>query len=531
MIFKPFAMLLMILGLLCFNYGCQKKETIHSSQILTVAAETDPQTLDPRKVRDLGSVTTLHLLYEGLMRTELEGILTPTLAQEITLSEDKTVYTFHLRESKWTDGSPVTAYDFEQTWKSVLDPHFPSPNAYQLYPIWGAKEAKEGTQKLEDVGVHAIDSLTLVVRLREPTPYFLELTSTYFFYPVHSSLREKKEGIVEGDSHFITNGPFMLSEWKLHDEWMAVANPNYWDKEDRRLSGVRFIILDPKIAIQLFQRGELDWAGSPLSTLPTDSLKFLNEKKWLYTTPAAGLYFLRLNTEKFPLDTIKMRQALALALNRGDLVDHVLQGKQTPAFGIIPPSFLAGPPLFNDNDTVFAKRLFAEALSEKSLVLKDFPTLYIQYAVGERNHKIAQVVQAQWKAVFGIDVQLRSSESKIQFEKIRNGDYEVAISSWFADFRDPLSFLDVFKQKHNGTNNTGWEHLEYVALLNASALPENALKRNGLLKQAERLLVNEMPIIPLFFSSYNYLKDKRVQGVYFSSLGYLDFKQAYLEDK
>lgn len=514
--------------LMCTN--CQKQETSSDSQqIIKIAVEHDLQSLDPRKVRDLGTVTTLHMVYEGLMRTELNGTLTPAMAEEINVSDDGKIMTFQLRHSQWSDGTPVTAYDFEHAWKSVLDPNFPAPNAYQLYPIVGAQEAKEGKGKLDDVGVHAEGPTTLTVTLKEPTPYFLELTATYFFYPVHTSLRTKNE--VDTDSLPITNGPFVINEWKRRNEWKTSINPYYWDREHLCIQGAHFIILDPQVSIQLFQRKELDWIGSPISTLPTDSLKSLNDKKEFHTVASDGLYFLRINTERPPFDHVKMRQAFALALDRKNLVDHVLQGKQVPALGLIPPTLLAGPSFFNDNDLELARKLFSESLQEQSWNIKDLPPVYIQYAASERNHKIAQVAQAQWKEAFGIDVQLMPLELKTHYERLKEKNYGVAIGSWFADFRDPITFLNIFKHKDNGTNNTNWENSKYITLLEASASPKNGFERNALLKQAEAVLIQDMPMIPLFFSSYNYLKNPRVKDVYFSPLGYLDFKQAFIEVK
>lgn len=519
-LFIPFCLLL--------TTACQKHEP--TSSTLRISCETDPQTLDPRQVRDLSTVTVMHMLYEGLMRNQADGQPAPALAEKVVISPDQKIYTFKLRNSAWSDGQPVTAYDFEDTWKSMLDPQYPCPNAYQLYPILGAQAAKEGKASSKQIGVHALNDHTLVVQLEQPTPYFLHLTATHFYYPVATPIRQQSsDSNASNDAHAITNGPYQLEHWSRHNELTAVPNPHYWDKNNVHLDRIALIVLDNSTALQLFQRGELEWTGSPLSTLSTDALASLKSQNQLKVTPAAGVYLFRINTERPPFTHAKMRQAFAMALNRADLVEHVLQGNQVPALGIIPPSFIQSAPLFEDNDTSRAHQLFQEALDEQNLSLHNFPSISIYYAAGERSHKIAQVVQQQWKDCLGVQVDLNSTEAKVYFDRLNKHDYQIGIGSWFADFRDPLSFLEVFKLKENGTNNTQWQNEQYGALLNQSSQMTQRLEREKVLKAAEEILVKDMPIVPLFYASYNYVQKPVVKGIYFSELGYLDFKNAYLD--
>ena len=264
-------------------------------------------------------------------------------------------------------------------------------------------------------------------------------------------------------------------------------------------------------------------------TISVDALASLQDQGQLEVMPAAGLYLFRVNTDREPFNHVKMRQAFALALNREDLVQHVLQGNQVPAFGIVPHSFIKGQPFFEDYDHHLARQLFQEALKDQSLTLENFPKVSIHYASNERSHKIAQVAQQQWKEVLGVNVTLQSSEPKVYYDLLKTHEYQLGIGSWFADIRDPISFLELFKFKENGTNNTQWENPHYIALLNQSSQAALPQEREKLLKDAERVIVNEMPVIPLFYASYNYLRNPEVKGVYFSELGYLDFKNAYWE--
>lgn len=507
--------------------GCGQNSTSSNQAVLRVSMEGDPQTLDPRRVRDLGTTTTIHMLYEGLMRNGQDGNPLPAMAESVEISPDQKKYTFTLRKSGWSDGSAVTASDFAETWKSLLSPQFPSPNAYQLYPIKGAQAVKEGKLSSEEIGIQSPDDRTLIIYLEQPTPYFLPLLATHFFYPVHSSLRNQAADAEL--QNVVTNGPFILENWKKNNELNAVPNPHYWDRSTIQLDRVNLIVLDNPTALKFYQGGELEWTGSPLSTLSIDALQSLKGSEDFKVTPGAGIFLMRINTDKAPFTSSKMRRAFAYALNRNDLVEHVLQGNQIPAFGIVPPSFLDTKPHFNDHDAAKAKILFEEALEELHLSRNNFPEVVIYYATGERSNKIAQVAQQQWKDVLGITAALKSQEAKVYFDQLKKQDYQIGIGSWFADYRDPISFLEVFKLKNNGTNNTQWEHPAFIALLEKSGLAHKSEERNRHLKSAEKVIMEEMPVIPLFFASYNYLKKPQVKGVYFSELGYLDFKNASLE--
>lgn len=501
---------------------------ISSKATVRISTDTDPNTFDPRQVRSIPDTTFMQILYEGLMRCEKSEKgekLVPAMAESVKISPDKKTYTFEIRKSQWSDGQPVTAYDFEETWKTTLNPDFPAPNAYQLYVIKGAKAAKEGQISVDEIGVHAVDDNTLIVELENPTPYFLHLTSTYFLYPASRPMRNNN------NSTLITNGPYQLDQTvKSLNEWTAQPNPYYWDRSAVKLDQIKIIKLDNSTALKLFDQNELEWTGSPLSTIPIDTLAVLKQKEKLRIHPAAGVYFLRVNVEQPPLNNPKMRRAFALALNRSDLVEHILQGNQLPAMGYLPPSFFGGNALYEDNAVQQAQTLFKEALAEMHLNTNSFPVVSVCYSSNSRGHKIAQVIQQEWKTAFGVDIQLLSCEPKVFYDRLNNHDYQVGIGSWFADIQDPISFLEIFKYKNNGTNNTQWENPRYIELIDQSSLALKEKERVKLLLKAEEELIKEMPIIPLFYATFNYLQNPNLKGVYFSELGYLDFKKAYLED-
>lgn len=490
-----------------------------SDEVLRMACTDDPQTYDPRLARDLPTVTVLHMLYEGLMRISFRGKPEKALALQVDISPDLKTYTFELRKSIWANGDPVTAYDFVETWKSILDPQFPAPNAYQFFLIKNAKNCKEGTASFDQVGIKAPDDHTLVVELESPAPYFLDLVSSHFYYPTHRASTNENP---------ITNGPFKPLNWKRNNRISMIKNPSYWDAKEVRLNGIVLLVLDEHTALRMYENGELDWVGSPLGTLPQDSIQSLKHQHKLMVAPAAGTHWFRFNTDKPPFNNLNMRKAFTLSIHRNDLVDFVTQGGQKPAEAIVPPSLgLETHSYFEDHEVPAAWYAFQEALEQMKISKDELPEISLCYATNDRNHKIAQAVQQQWKTALGIDVKLENLESKIFFDRLSRKDFQMANGSWYADIRDPINFLDVFKYKTNPTNNTQWENQKYITLLDKSNREAHPTKRFNLLNKAQGILMKEFPVAPLFFGSFNYIKDAGLLGVYFSDLGYLDFKYAF----
>lgn len=511
------------------------KETTPSAQSknhLNIAATDDPLSLDPRLVRDLASSTAMRMLFEGLMRVNADGQLVPGVAEKVLVSEDGKIYTFTIRpNAAWSDGTLLTADDFEQTWKTVLSPDFPAPNAYQLYAIKNGKKVKEGRLPTEDLGVTAIDASTLQVELEEPTPYFLELAACHFYFPVSARMRAAPltAPLTHPDTH-VGNGPFKLSEWKPRNTFSVAKNLAYWDAAKVQLDHIALHILDENTSLQMFKSGQLHWAGSPLSTLPQDALTSLKNSGKLSIAPGAGTHWFRFNTQKPPFDKPEVRRAFSLALDRQAIVDHITQGNQLPAIGVIPPILgLDTVYGYSDHSVEEARRLFEKVLSENRMTREDLPKITLCYSANDRNQKIAQAVQQQWKEALGIDVILESSEGKIVIDKMHKGQYLMSLGSWYADINDPINFLEIFKSKENPTNQTFWENARYASLIEQSSIEQSPDKRKILLAKAEMVLLDFMPIAPLFHASYNYLKKPEVVGVYFSPLGYVDFKEASIE--
>ena len=442
------------------------------------------------------------------MRLDNGGKLVPGMAKEVVISDDALTYTFYLRNAHWSNGAPVTSQDFAYSWKSVLDPKFAAPNAFQLYPIKNARAFKSGEVSSNSLGISMPDAQTLVVTLEKPTPYFLELTSFFTLFPVNQQQQNSY------------NGPFLLASNMVKDEIIAKRNPYYWDQDAVRLDEVHFIFLDERTALGMLETGELDLVGSPLSALPSDAIDALG--KQIHAVPAAGTQWLRFQIEKNPTNNLAVRKALTLAINRRALIDHVVRGNQLPATGLIPPGVLwEAQSYFADHDLKAAQEALKEAGEVASLTLT--------YTQSERNHRMAQALQEQWRVALGIHVALEALEPQIAAQRIKSQEYQIALGSWFADIRDPINFLAVFERRDNGTNHTQWENPKYRQLLAESDIAPSELERKKLLQQAEATLMQDLPVAPIFFFRLNYLQNPRLKGVTVSELGIIQFRDAYFE--
>lgn len=509
---------------IAFLTGCQSNNNRKDiqDQIVRIPITEDLQSLDPRIEEGREAVTVLHALYEGLMRTNMQGEPILAVAEKILLSEDKKTYTFKLKKTVWSNDDPVTSENFVSTWREILTPEFSTSNAHWFYGIKGAKAAKEGKIPIKDIGIQSPDSLTLIVELESPNPYFLELLTLHCFYPVHPNFSPQNA---------ITNGPFKLEHWQRDRELSLINNQKYWDADQVKLQQIIFMPLDEYTALRMYQNRELEWAGSPTGILLQEAIATLKHRQQLKVASGAGTYWLQINTEKMPFASPKMRKALASAIDRKTMVENILKGYQKPATALVPSSFKLHPnSYFLDNDTPKAWFLFQEALEEMRISKDNIPTITFCYFNNSQNHKIAQAIQQQWNKTFNLEIKLEGCESQDFSDRLSRQDFQIALGSWFADYRDPMSFLEIFKYKNNRMNRTLWENSEYIRLLDQSSLEFNPSKRKEILEKAEALLMQEMPIIPLFFAAYTYVKFDNLFGVYFSDLGYLDFKFASYED-
>ncbi len=507
--------------------GCAAKQ----ENVVRINMGGEPHTLDPRRARDLQSMTLAKMLFEGLTRVNQQELAELAMAEYVDISDDGKIYTFTLREAKWSNGAPVTAHDFSYAWTKVLEPNFPADQAFQLYVIKNAKAAKEGKISLDEVGIKALNDKTLQVELQYPVPYFLDLLSLPVFFPISKQIDDAHHHWAHDGEHLTGNGPFVLKEWKHNDVMCISKNPTYWDLDHVKLKEIHLLMVSEDTELKMYEKGELDWAGSPLGTLPVGALAHLKATGTLQAKPFLATYFFRTNVESEIFCHPLMRQAFAFAIKRSEIVEHVTQGKQIPATGLLPPSLgVQEKPYFTDGDIDKARLAFEEGLKALGLQRDSLPPLSLMYVAGERNHLIAQAVQEQWRQALGVEVQLHAVERKVYFDRISKKNFQLAAGSWTADFKDGMNFLEIFKFKAGGSNNTAWENPHYRELLDRALEVKDVAERQKLFRECEEILAQEMPIIPLFHYTLLYLSN-HINDVVLSSLGGIDFKWAQVDER
>ena len=511
----------------------QKKGFSSNDQSISINIGSEPQTLDPRKARKLSDLNLIKMLMDGLTRIDNSNEGTSlALAESIEVSKDLKTYTIRLKEASWTNGDPVTAEDFLYAWKQSLSPNFNAPYANSLYVIKNAQEIKQGQLPLSLLGVDILDSKTLVITLNAPTPYFKKLLAKPIFFPVHAQKDRTCPSWASNPSDFIANGPFTLSEWKNCSELKLKKNPSYWDQKTVTLNTIKMVMVDEATELGMFEKNELHWAGSPFSVIPIDAIEHLRNSNSLYTLEGLGTNWIRINTQNSHLKNQKLRRAFGLAINREELVKFVTGGGQIATTSIVPPSFgLNKEPYFIDADIEVANDLLHESLEEMGVSKNDLSEITLTYASSDRGQRIAQTLQDQWLKAFNIQIALEGLEPKIYFDRISTKDYTLALGEWIADFEDPINFLEVFKDRDVGTNNTHWENSSYTELLKAANSCPSPESRLQMLSQSEHILIKDMPVIPLFHSSFLYTQDENLYDVTITASGDLDLKKAYLKNK
>ncbi|WP_042144076.1 peptide ABC transporter substrate-binding protein [Paucisalibacillus sp. EB02] len=502
-------------------------------QVLNVNIKSEPPSLHPGLATDTTSGAVLDQVFEGLMRINQEGVVEPAMAAaEPEVSDDLLTYTFTIRDdATWSNGDQVTAHDFEFAWKWVLDPaNADTDYAYQLYVIKGAQAAKEEGGSLDDVGVKALDDKTLEVTLAQPTPYFLDLTAFYTYYPVNKAVAEANpEWALDAGENYVTNGPFVLDTWEHKNKVVLKKNADYWDADTVKLETINmFMVEDENTALQMYEAGDLDWVGSPTDSVPLAAIPTLKEDGSLNITALAGVYYYAFNTEAEPFNNENIRKAFALAINRQGIVDNITKGEQQPAMALVPPSIWeeSNEGYFADNDVETAKEYLEAGLEE--LGLEELPPLKLSYNTSEAHAVIAQAVQDMWSKNLGVEVELGNEEWNVYLDSMGSGNFQVGRMGWLADFNDAINFLEIFNSV-GGNNYTNWEDAEYQELLAQSRTETDPAARKEVLREAEAIFMDAMPIAPVYFYTNVWTAKDYVKNVEVSGLGGVQYKWGYIE--
>ena len=496
---------------------------------------TEPQSLDPHIATGVPEHKIISALMEGLVLKDRETLEPkPGVAESWEISDDGLVYTFHLRNNaRWSNGDPHNAHDYVWSWWRALQPALGNLYAYMYFPISNAKEYYEGEiSDFEKVGVKALDDLTLQVTLKNPTPYFLQLLDHYSLYPVHRATVEKfgtadqrgTRWTYEGNH--VGNGAFQLRDWKINRRVVVERNPYYWNADKVRLNNIVYYPTENAVTEErMFRAGQLHYSG----TVPADKIAVYqdNNDPALRINPYLGIYFYRINVRVPQLQDKRVRRALGMTIDRNQITQRILKAGQIPAYAMTPPGTMGYYPQSDLRfDPAAARQLLADAGYPNG---EGFPTTEILYNTSEGHRKIAVAIQQMWKKHLNIDVTLLNQEWKVYLNSEAIGDYQISRAGWIGDYVDPNNFLDMFLC-NGGNNRTGWCNPEYDQLiLTDAAEAKTHAERLAIFTQAEKMLLADMPVIPIYIYTSNNLVDPSVKNFDGNILNQASFSEIYLE--
>lgn len=526
------ASLLLLSASMLLAGGCHPSEK-RADLVFINGAE--PETLDPALITGQPEGRIVNALFEGLLRFDRHGRSTPGVAASWEISPDRLTYTFHLRpDARWSDGRPVVAGDFVESWRRTLDPATASAYSYQLFALKGAEEFANGkggrAGDFSAVGVKAPDDRTLVVTLRQATPYFLDLCAFPTLYPVRTDLIAKYgDGWVK-PRNLIGNGAFLLSSWRINDSVRLNKNPLYWDAANVHLGSVEVLpISKANVAYNFYAAGQADLIMDK-GLAPPSLLDALKARSDFHAAPFLGTYFLRFNCAKGPFTDPRVRKAFSMALDRKRVTTKITRAGETDALTFVPPGIpgYKAPEGLPENHAE-ARRLLAEAGYPEG---RGFPLTTYLYSEGELNEGMAIELQSMWREVLGVTVQLARQEWKVYLNSLGSLDFGIARSSWVGDYPDPNTFLDLFVSA-SGNNRTGWSSPRYDRMISEAGAERDPARRFEILRKAEEFLVREeAPIAPVFFYVGIQLYDgKRIGGIEANVLDEHPIREIYRKDR
>lgn len=506
---------LLALGL-CLSLGSACSSP-RDPNTLIVNIGTEPPSLDPAHSTDHVSFNVIANLLSGLVEYDEQYRPTPGLAESWEVLDDGHRYVFHLRPGLvWSDGRPLTARDFEYSWKRMVDPDTASDYAYLLYDVENAREINQRTLKDPDrLGVKALDDVTFEVRLKNPIAYFLSICAFEITYPVRRDLVESGTPWTEAGK-FISSGAYLLKEWK-HDSYIILeANPHFF-KGEVATKRVRMIMVnDPTAGLALFDRGMLDIIDN-YSLAGIDVKEMSKHPNYRRVEQLRGYYY-GFNTTKAPVNDVRVRQAIGYALDRRAFDKVLLSGEQGATSWVPPGLFGHNPDAGLRFDPDRARALLAEAGYPGG---KGFPKIEIHFNQADIHLLVAQIVQSLLKRELNIDVELRTVEWKVYLNELKEDPPQMYRMGWGADYPDPDNFMNLFTAA-SGNNFTRWSSPDYDALVSkASTNPDPVSRLEEYNRLQKMLLVDTAAIIPLFFTAENTVYAPGVKGFRFDGFARL----------
>lgn len=514
---------------------------------LRICLAASPETIDPTMNSSLDGANYVLHLFEGLYRYKRDGSgVEFGVAESADISEDGMTWTFHLRDdAKWSDGQPVTAHDFEYTWKRLCDPATAAPYALDMggFLLNGA-DVVEGKKAVDELGVTALDDLTFEVKLEGPCSFFDQIAAFPTFSPVRKDTIEANgaERWATSPDTYISNGAFKLSEFTLDSQLVLVPNENYYEVDTIVPTSITCLFLaDENAELSAFRSGETDFSEQAPQE---ETLALINEGVAEYRFQL-GTYYMSMNCEKAPFDDVNVRKAFSLAIDRDYIANVVREGSVYPAYAYVGNGYNDATPEqdFREVGGHMLPEDYAESVAQAREALaaagyktpdhpdgKDFPVVEYMYNEGTGHQLIAQAMQQQWVDALGIDVQLVSQEWNVFLDSRRKGDYFIARDGWIADYTDASSLLTL-NMSSSGNNNSQYRSDEYDAYMKEAALSADQAVRVEAMHKAEQLLVLEdAAVAPIYYYADQLLFKPELSNWGYTPVGYKFFHHAFVAE-
>ena len=516
-------------------------DTVKQELVFNLGA--DPETIDPTINTASEALTVILNAFECIMTLDENDNAVEGAAESVEVSDDGLVYTIKLRkDGKWSDGEPVVADNFKYSWVRALTKENAAEYAYQLYYIKNAEKYYNGEATADELGINVIDDYTLEVTLEAPTTYFPQLLA----FPTYAPLREDivsadPEGWATKPETYVTNGAFKLVKWDMKDQLVFEKNENYWNKDSIKLDKLTFkLVTDDTTAYSELQAGNFDVVNS----VPTNEIEPGQEAGLVHVSPKLGTYYFGINVGKqddmaedvkTALSNKLVRQAINLAIDRQEIIDNVGKAEQVAAYSFVPEG------IYNPDGTEFADKEYYDPsdmdgnIKKAKELLKEagyengegLPTIELMYNSEGAHKDICQIIQENL-AKIGINIELANQEWAVFLNTRQQGGYEIARQGWIGDYSDPMTFLDLFVTG-GGNNDSGYSNPEYDALIAAAKVETDPDKRKEQLREAEDILMDDMPILPIYYYTTVMGWNENVKGIQVSVLGTVYLQGAYKE--
>lgn len=494
-------------------------------QVLRVNLGEEPPCLDPQISTDTTSSEILNDTLEGIIRLDQEGTVKKGsgMAENWEISEDGKVYTFELRDAVWSDGTPVTAKDFEYAWKRVLDPEVASDYSFMAYDILNAEEYNKG--EITDpnkVGVKAIDNNTLEVKLKAANPIFVSKLQHSTFFPSRKDMIEEHGGKYASEADLVPScGPFKVTEWQHESKVVLEKNSNYWDADAVKIDRIDFMIVkNSNSTMGMYETGQIDYALVPSQFLDKYKDKLIRMNR-------ASTGYRLFNTEDKYMKNQKLRIALRKALDMKKIYETLANGTVDAAYAWVPPGIpgyegktfreIAGDKLYNDIGTGSSKeeiqQMIQEGLDELGISLDDLQN-EISYLTGDSDTslKYAEVYQQMWEENAGITTGIEQATWKVRLDRMDSGDFVLTGLGWVGDYNDAMTFMDLFLSD-NPQNRSRWGNEEYDSYIKQAQVTYDQKERVDSMVAAEKILMDEMPIAPASYGTDIYVQKPYVKNI------------------